>query len=238
MSLLLDLLILLIAGLTIFFAARNGFVKTFLSAASTLIALLIVFLCTAPLAEALAQTSLADAVHTNTKSFLDDLVEEQGASDSYALASDRESALYPLLESVGIDGERFYRWVGEQESSLKEQFHEKLVTYIADRVTPLLLRALSVAILFFGSFLVLKVAGFLLTGVIERLPFVRGANHLLGLVLGVLLALIRVFLFCAVVKVLLDTASLAGWTALTGLDPEKTLLFRLLGHIPFARLLT
>lgn len=237
MSLILDLAILLIAGLTIFFAVKNGFVKTFLSAASTLIALIIVFLFTAPLTEALEQTALANAIHSNTESFLDQLVEEQGAGDSYALASDRESALYPLLESVGVDGERFFRWVGEKEDLARERFHEELVGYIADCVTPPILRALSVAILFFGSFIALKLLSLLLTGVVERIPLVREANHALGLVLGILLALIRVFLFCVVVRVLLDTASLAGWGALAGLDPDKTLLFRLLGSIPFVRML-
>lgn len=238
MSLLLDLIILLIAGLTIFFAARNGFVKTFLSAASTLIALVIVFLFASPLADALGQTSLADAVHTNTASYLDQLVEEQHADDSYTLASDKKSELYPLLESFGIDGESLSQWVSERKDLAKERFHEELVAYIADHVTPLLLHALSVAILFFGSFIALKLLSFLLTGIIEKIPFVREANHLLGLVLGILLALIRVFVFCAVVRVLLDTASLAGWSVLAGMDPDKTFLFRLIGSIPFLRLLS
>lgn len=238
MSLILDLILLLIGGLTILLAAKNGFVKTFLSAASTLIALVIVFLFTSPLAEALEQTSLAGAVHTNTASFLDQLVEEHQAEDSYALASDKESELYPLLESLGIDGERLFRWVDEHKNLARERFREELVTYVADHVTPLLLRALSVAILFFGSFIVLKLLSILLTGVIEQIPLVREANHVLGLVLGIILALIRIFVFCAVVRVLLDTASLAGWSALSGLDPDKTLLFRLIGSIPFSRLLS
>lgn len=236
MSLILDLIILLIGGLTILFAAKNGFVKTFLSAASTLIALIIVILFTSPLTDALGQTPLADAIHTNTASYLDQLVEEQNAGDSYELASDQKSELYPLLESIGIDGEKLSQWVSEHAGLAKERFREELVTYIADHVTPLLLRALSIAILFFGSFLALKLLSILLTGIIEQIPFVREANHLLGLVLGVLLALIRIFVFCAVVRVLLDTASLAGWSALAGLDPDKTLLFRLIGSIPFLRL--
>lgn len=238
MSLILDLIILLIGGLTILLAVRNGFVKTFLSAASTLIALVIVFLFATPLTEALERSPLAEAVHTNTASYLEQLVEEQHADDSYALAADRESELYPLLESLGIDGESLSRWVSEHATLAKEQFHEELVTYIADHVTPLLLHALSVAILFFGSFFLLKLLSFLLTGVIEQIPFVRGANHFLGLVLGILLALIRVFLFCAVVRVLLDTASLSGASAFAGLDPDKTYLFRLIGSLPFLHLLS
>lgn len=238
MSLILDLIILLIGGLTILFAVKNGFVKTFLSAASTLIALVIVFLFASPLAEALGQTPLAEAVHTNTASYLEQLVEEQNAGDSYALATDRESELYPFLESIGVDGESLSNWVSEHVSLSKEQFHRELVNFIADRVTPLLLHALAVAILFFGSFIVLKLLSLLLTDVVERIPFVREANHLLGVVFGILLALIRVFVFCAVVRVMLDTASLSGWSALAGLDPDKTLLFRLIGSIPFLRLLS
>lgn len=238
MSFILDLLILLIGGLTILFAVRNGFVKTFLSTASTLIALLIVFLFATPLTDALKQSPLSEAVHTNTAAYLDQMVEDRQADDSYALASDRESDLYPMLESLGIDGERLSRWVSDHAGLAKEQFREELVAFIADHVTPLLLRALSVAILFFGSFLVLKLLSLLLTDLIERIPFVREANHALGLVLGILLALIRVFVFCAVIRVLLDTASLSGWTALAGLDPDKTLLFRLIGSIPFVRLLS
>ena len=238
MSLILDLIILLIGGLTVLFAARNGFVKTFLSATSTLIALVIVFLFATPLTNALKDSSLAEAVRTNTAAYLDELAEEQHAGDSYALASDRESELYPFLESIGVDGEGLYNWVSEHASLAKEQFREELVAFIAREVTPLLLHALSVAILFFGSFILLKLASILLTGIIEQIPFVREANHALGLVLGVVLALIRVFLFCAVVRVLLNAASLAGWSALAGLHPDKTLLFRLIGSLPFVRVLS
>ena len=236
MSLLLDLILLLIAGVTIFLAAKRGFVKTFLSAASTIIALVIVFLFTSPLTEYLENTALPDAVRTNTAAYIDNLVEEKGADDSQSLVSDRGGELYALLEGVGIDGDRLSDWVVEHEDLVKEQFRDELVNFIADNVTPVLLRAIAVAILFFGSYLALKLLSILLTGVVERIPFVRGANHLLGVVVGVVLALIRILIFCTVVRVLLDTSLLSGWSALAGFDPDKTLLFRLFGSIPFVRL--
>lgn len=236
MSLLLDLILLLIAGITILLAAKRGFVKTFLSTASTIIALVIVFLFTAPLTDLLESTSLPDAVRTNTAAYIDSLVEEQGAGDSQSLASDRNSELYTLLEGVGIDAESLSNWVSAHENTVKEQFRDELVDFIADSVTPMLLNAISVAILFFGSYIALKLLSILLTGVVEKIPFVRGANHLLGVVLGVVLALIRILLFCTVVRVLLDTSLLSGWSVLAGLDPDKTLLFRLFGSIPFVRM--
>ncbi len=236
MSFLLDLVLLLIAGVTIFLAAKRGFVKTFLSAASTIIALLAVFLFTSPLTDVLEGTSLPEAIRTNTASFVDRLVEEQDAGDSQSLASDPDSKLYTLLEGVGIDRESLSNWVTEHENMVKDQFHNELVGFIAGNVTPLLLRAISSAILFFGSYFALRLLSILLTGVVERIPFVRGANHVLGVVIGVALALIRILIFCAVVQVLLDTSFLSGWSALAGFDPDKTLLFRLFGEIPFVRL--
>lgn len=233
MSFLLDLIILLIAGLTIFFAVKNGFIKTFLSAASALIALVIVFLFTSPLAGALETTSVGDAVHSSTASFLDELVDVRSADGSYTLEEDPDGKLSALLDSVGIDRTAISKWISERTGLQREQLRKELIDYIADRATSLLLRALSIAILFFGSFLVLKLASILLTGIVEKIPFVREANRALGLVLGILLALVHVFVFCAVVRVLLNTASFAGWSVLAGLDPEKTFLFRLIGSIPF-----
>ena len=233
MSFILDIIILLIAGLTIFFAAKNGFIKTFLSAASALIALVIVFLFTTPLTNALETTSFGNAVHDNTVSFLDELVEVKSAESGYQLEEKPDSELTALLESVGIDRDAISKWISERTGLQKEQLRKELVNYIADRTTSLLLRALSIAVLFFGSFIVLRLVSVLLTSIVEKIPFVRGANHTLGLVLGVLLALVHVFVFCAVVRVLLNTASFAGWSALAGLDPDKTILFRLIGSIPF-----
>lgn len=236
MSLILDLIILLIAGLTIFFAAKNGFVKTFLSAASALIALVIVFLFTSPLTGALEKSAFGNAIHDSTESFLDQLVEVQPTDGGYTLANDPNSELSSLLDSVGIDKDALSEWMSEHIGQTQEHFREELIDFIADRATSLLLRALSIAVLFFGSFIALKLLSILLTSVIEKIPFVRGTNRILGLVLGILLALLHVFVFCAVVRVLLDTASMAGWTALSGFDPEKTFLFRLIGNIPFLRL--
>ena len=236
MSLLLDLILLLIAGVTIFLAAKRGFVKTLLSTASTLVALVIVFLFTSPLTNLLESTSLPEAVRTNTASVIDSLVEQQDAGDSQSLASDRDSELYALLEGIGIDSESLSNWVAEHENMVKEEFRDELVDFIADSVTPMLLSAISVAILFFGSYIALKLLSILLTGVVEKIPFVRGANHLLGVVLGVVLALIRILIFCTVVRVLLNTSLFSGWSALAGIDPDKTLLFRLFGSIPFVRM--
>ena len=52
MSAILDILIVVIIGVTIGFAVKNGFVKTVLSAASFLIALVVAFLFVAPVRDA------------------------------------------------------------------------------------------------------------------------------------------------------------------------------------------
>lgn len=58
------------------------------------------------------------------------------------------------------------------------------------------------------------------------LPILRQANKLLGLVAGVVLALLRVWLFCAVVQLLLPCADTLGLGIVSHIDPANTFLFK------------
>lgn len=228
MHILPDLLILLIAVLSVLVAWKRGFIKTFISAVSVLVALVLTVLFTVPVANALEQTDAANAVRTRIEETLDGLASENTDGDTKQLASDPNSPLKPLLEAVGIDGAEFDHWLTEKQSLSKAAFREALVTYVAAPVTSLLFRALSALALFCGSLLLLKLASVLLSGVIEKIPFLREANHALGVVLGCVLAVLRIFVFCFVLRALLNASAFAGLSFLSAIDPEKTFLFRLL----------
>ncbi len=223
-----DLIILLIAVLSVLVAWKRGFVKTFISAVSVLVALILTFLLTGPVTSLLEQTGMSDAVRGRIEQTLDDLATENADGDAKQLASDPESPLTPLLGSVGIDGAEFDQWLSEKQQLSKAAFREALVTYVAAPVTRLLLSALSALALFIGSMLLLKLAAFLLSGVIEQIPFLRGANHALGIVLGCVLALLRILIFCFVLRALMNASVLASVPFFSAIDPDKTFLFRFL----------
>ncbi len=225
-NLVLDLCILALAGITIFAAYKRGFVKTFISAVSSILAMIVVMLFTAPVANMLADTPLADSVRDKTAVFIDELVANSEATNAVELVQDGTGELYAVLESVGIDLGEFSDWLETSISQSEEAFRESLVEYISGPVSTLVMKAIAMLALYLGALIILKIAASLLSGVIERLPFLRQANHALGMLLGVVMAVVYVFVFCAVVGILINTSSLTGLTALDRIVPEETYLYR------------
>lgn len=226
MPLFLDLILLLIAGITIILAYKRGFVRLVISAASTLIALLLVFLFSASLAGALAKTSLAQTIQTSVESGLDSLLQQEGASSSLELATQPGSVLYQALDQIGIDGAEFTAWLSDKTGLSADTFHASLTEYLSAPVVNLILQALASVLLFVGANLVLRIAGLALSGVISHLPLIGSANRTLGLILGIVLALIRVCLFATVVCALFDAAAIADLPLFHGSHPDQTLLVR------------
>lgn len=225
-NLVLDLCIAAIAGITVFVAYKRGFVKTFISAVSSILAMIVVMLFTAPVANMLAETPLAGSVRDKTAVFIDELVENSEATDAIELVQDKTGELYVVLESVGIDLGEFSDWLEDSVSQSEEVFRENLVEYVSGPVSTLVMRAIAMLALYLGSLILLKIAASLLSGVIEHLPFLKQANHALGMLLGVVMAAVYVFVFCAIVGILINTSSLTGLTALNQIVPEETYLYR------------
>ena len=82
MNWILDIICIAIITLTIAFAVRNGFVKTLVSAASFLIAVIITFCFASQLSDALRSTPVADRIRESTREKIEDLVlESTGGGD-------------------------------------------------------------------------------------------------------------------------------------------------------------
>ena len=175
MNILVDILILAIAGVTIFLAGKRGFIKTAVTAASSLIASVVICF-TGLLSGILAATPLADAVHSGTSAFVEKLAENESIAD---LAQDSEGPLLTALDKVGVDTEAFSAWTTELTAESDTALREEIANYVAEPVTALVMKALAVLILYVGSVLLLKLAAGLLTGLVEKLPSLRVGECLL-----------------------------------------------------------
>ena len=80
--------------------------------------------------------------------------------------------------------------------------------------------------LYIGTSLVLKILTYLLHRLTD-LPVLRQANKALGLVAGVVLAVLRIYLFCAAVRLLIPCAETLEISLISSIRPENTFLFRL-----------
>ena len=97
MSAILDILIVVIIGVTILFAVKNGFVKTVLSAASFLIALVVAFLFVSPVRDAFLESGMAVKVRS--------AVDESITSFVTGASAEQEELpeFLTKLEFIGID---------------------------------------------------------------------------------------------------------------------------------------
>ena len=199
MSAILDILIVVIIGVTILFAVKNGFVKTVLSAASFLIALVVAFLFVSPVRDAFLESGMAVKVRS---------------------AVDESITSFVTGASAELE-EKWNDWRTENTETLKNE----LVGYVSEPVLRAVATFTAFVLLYLGSVLVLRLAAYLLDKLTD-LPILRQANKLLGLVAGVVLALLRVWLFCAVVQLLLPCADTLGLGIVSHIDPANTFLFK------------
>jgi len=228
MNAILDIIIVIIATITIFFAVKNGFVKTLLSASSFLIAIVVTVLLLSPVKNAFMQTSLADGVRDSVESKIDELLVKNGIGDVEELVEeDTQTNEFELfLDGLGINSKslqtEFDDWKSETEVDLKEN----LVDYLSKPIVNAAVTIAAVLLLFFGSIILLKVTSYILDRIF-KLPVLRTANKLLGLLLGIILAVVRIYLFCVLVKFLIPYGQALSVNALSNINPDNTLLFKL-----------
>jgi len=231
MNAILDIIILAIAALTIYFAVKNGFVKTLLSASAFLIAVVITVTLFTPVKNAFMGTSAADKVRDRVESTIENILtnnEVENDDEINALLDKKSGAddFFKVLDDAGIKREVLKAKVDEWKSEAGVNLKEKLVSYIADPIVNALVTATIVAILFFGSLIIIKIVTYILDKVC-RLPVLKTANKLLGIILGVLLALVRIYLFCILVKILLPYGLALDIGIFGAINPDNTLLFKL-----------
>lgn len=228
MSFLLDLIIIAIAAFTIYFAAKNGFVKTAISAISFVLAIVVTSMFATPLANTLKETSIADTVETATteaitNALINDPVGVEGLLDG------KSEEFNKLLTLAQIDKSELAAWY-ESNIVNSDNGTSLIASRIAEPIVDIVATTVALIVLFIGTQIVLSIAAFFLNRV-ASLPILRTANKALGIVLGVVLALLRVCLFCFVMNLLIENSAFIGNDFISGLNPESTFLFEMFSKI-------
>lgn len=232
MSFILDVILLLIAALTIFFAVKNGFVKTVLSALSFLIALIVALVLRAPVVALLEQTPVSEKVSEGIETVLSDLVTENASSLS-TMIEDSGSSLHALLDTAGIEHENLKEWLADRADKSDENLLAPLAEELTPKLTHALLNVIVFPVLFLLTLIVLKLLSAVLTGLTDRIGALKFANKTLGLIIGILLALFRMILFCVIAQLLLNVLNATGQTIPGDICREDTVLFKLFTSVIF-----
>jgi uncharacterized membrane protein required for colicin V production len=230
MNAILDIIIVIIAALTIYFAYKRGFIRTLLSASSFLIAIVLTVLLLSPVKAALMNTSLADNVRDRVEIEINGIITRNGIKDVEELVGKdaKSNEFTDILDKIGIEKEDLNAKINEwkADNGVQTSLKERLIDYIADPVVDTIITVAAIVLIFFGSIILLKITAYILDKVC-KLPILRTANKLLGVLMGIVLALVRIYLFVIIIKLMVPNGNALGIGILTDINPDKTLLFKL-----------
>ena len=225
MNWILDIIVLAIIGVTMFFAVKNGFIKTLISTASFAICLAVTVIFVSPLSSALQKTGIAEKINTTTAENISHYIFDGSLSGIDDLLDGKSDGFNTLLRIAGTDKESVKQWYAENFAPGEDGSYA-LAEKISAPIVSLLSSLVAVLILFFGTKLILFLISRLLDGV-AHLPVLKNFNKLFGVLLGVLLSVVRVALFCFIIRMLTENSPFIGIDFISKLDPDKTLLFKL-----------
>ena len=138
------------------------------------------------------------------------------------------------LGALGIDAGQYRALIREKIDGTADGLREMLRASVVPKAVSVLIQVIAVVGLFIVSNLLLRLVFWLLRKVIESVGILRSANRVLGLVLGILLAVLRVLLFVTVVAALLNVSAISQLPVVSAFRIDETYLFRWIHSInPF-----
>ena len=228
MGFLLDIIIIAIIALTVFFAVKRGFIRTAISALSFVLAIIITAMFAPTLADNLKQTSIAESIQETTETKIESMI-SNNSENVYLLLNGENEEFNSLVKVAGLELDDLKEWYESSPASLEDK-EEMLAERISNPIIDITASLLAVIVIFLGAQLVLLIVAIILDKV-ASLPILRTANKSLGLALGIILALFRVFLFCFIVDLLINNAPFIDNRFIDMLDPDNTILYSFFSKI-------
>lgn len=219
MNILLDVIIILLILIPIATAARKGFIKSISKIASLIIALIVAITATPYICSYIDgagyRTELEEKIEITVLGMTEN--NEDAAND----IEDENSELYNFLGNIGID-----------VSSLKEELNESTdnaINGIVKTVSAHLSEKLIYFVCFIVTFLVCYIIAVVLLWLISKfmaLPVLKHCDKALGIVIGVIYALVATIAFIGVFNAILPYISSAYPDVFQADITDKTVVYK------------
>ncbi len=203
MNAVIDIIIVAIFALTIYFGVKRGFVKTVIGACAFLVSVLVALALCSPVATALHDGPVGDFMENTIIEVIEgvDVVEIFSEEDN----TDNDEHNY-LKTLFGVFGsEKLYEELHGELAQVEDKSEEMITAYMCDKLVPKVKKAFckvaAFLLLFVVARILLKIAEWLIDKV-ATLPVLKQANKLLGGVAGFVVAILRANIFCIVLKLL------------------------------------
>lgn len=228
MSIILDMVIVAIILFNIIYAWKQGFVKMVLRSLTLVVALIAAISFTVPARDYFMQTEKAEKwenkIYESVIATLDGVETEEK----------NEPEIGKMLSVLGLDGDEITKELEEWKETKKEE----LKISVAKKCAPLLLKAAVTFIAFVILFVSVAVCATVVVIIVDKsteLPVLKQANTLLGIIVGVVLAIAEASVFASLVQMILPYNTLGG--IFSGISAESTYIFKFFCNYNIFRIL-
>lgn len=234
MGTIIDIIIIAIVAYTIVMATKRGFVKTVIGALGFFLAIAIALGCYSPLAGWLKDSGFGTSISRAVDESIDKNINEDNYKGIFDEEDGKESVLLKICKTFGAEdryddmSDSYNQWRDAGVDSARVY----LKTSIKDPAVDLCCNILAFLLVFLVAWVLLKIATIVL-GKFVDLPVLKQANKLLGGVAGVILAIVRVYLTCLVIKWILPVAGSFGWEWAMNVDLSDSFLYTMFENVNF-----
>lgn len=195
MSLVFDVIILAVCVISIVLGAKRGFIKSVMGICTLVAALCLSYAFTPTVSEYIRNT---DAMGNISESIGDTIKSlsrtDDGGYDLEKMFSDMPDAFRQILERYNADDSVLAETL-PPETSASESAVDALANAIAEPVARAISNVAAFLLIFIASVAVLKLLTWLLD-LLFQLPVLKTANTMLGLLIGVVIALFWAWILC------------------------------------------
>lgn len=228
-AIIVNIIIALIIGTTMFFAIKNGFVKTALGALGFFIAATVAICFCSSLGGVISDGALG----TRLEAAIDSAVDSVVTYENYEAVfeddeAEEDSALEKLFAVFGADNvpDSLREGYTEQRDKGLEIAKDYIKNGVKEKAVPFICRVIAFLVLYLGMRLLLKIAELVLDK-LTKLPVLKQADKTLGALLGVMLSALRACVFCAAVRVIVPVSSALGLSFIANAGLTDALLYKL-----------
>ena len=220
-----DCLIIAILIIGAVIGAKKGFIKAALKMGAGIISVIVAYIFTSRLADFFSKkyilTPIREKISTAVNHYLTDANGEALTPDS--LVNGIPEALRNILSLVGYNVEEVANNAFEAGSNVLENF----INSSSELVSNILSTIFAFVILFFGTFIVLRILAFLLDSVFKKIPGIAQINSALGFLFGFLCTIINIWIFSGLAISLIEAIRVSNPAFLNGFAAENTVILKL-----------
>lgn len=233
-SIILDLILLLIAVFTLIISFKKGFLKALIDTLSFFLAIVISLTFLNPVKSLIYKTAIDEKILTDTHSELDSAVGNSDIGDVIDGISQDDNTkeeetiidnFLKFLEKFGIDAKDLKNEYDQLVKQGSQNIRNGIIDYVAKPLTNAVITVIAFLLLFILSIVALKLIARLLN-LATKLPIINGINKFMSIPLGIVLALFRIFSFCAIIKLILPYTGTLHISALNPAAVDSTFVFK------------